>query len=508
MIDLNEYGLDYFCKVQEINPVGSYNIQWVDARQFITPNRIDLIAKIKYVEAYDRNLKTDFFKELYKRNIDACTNGTFSENGNDKKNSFQDFLSTFHQLIEEIKTNGFDASKSIIPVNEDGEMMDGAHRVSICAYYGLKIPIIRFPIKSTAMDVNFFRKRVVAEDDLSYMMSELCKWRNDIFFCCIWPSAGMEGDKREKAVRYLKKHSVIIDHKQIRISNNGIQNLIPQIYIGKEWVGSINNGFASAAPKIEACIGKKCNQLDAVLFLFDEDLNQLRKHKERMRDFFGIKENSLHITDNAMETIQLVRLLFQKESFKELNLSNPFKYRKLNRRIYDFSDNIRRNNFQPEDFIIDSSTVMGLYGIREPDDLDFLSSQADVGVLENDEIHDHREEAKYYDQSIDDLIYNPGNHFYYFNMKIITLQVCKNFKKRRGESKDRQDVQMIKNRIENSGCLQTAFYRMEQFVRRKTRNQYIKMLNFIKRHMSERVFCVTRKVYHSIIDIKKERENI
>lgn len=505
MVDLNQYGLEYFCKVLKINPISNYKIQWVDARQFLTPSRIDLIAKLKYVEAYDRKLQTDFFKGLYKRNIDACTNGTFSEDGNDEKNSFSDYISTFHQLIEDIKKNGFDGSKSIIPVNENGQMMDGAHRVSICAYYGLKVPIIRFPKKSMAMDVRFFRKQFVPESDLSYMMSELCKWRNDIFICCIWPSADV-GSKREKAIRFLKQNSILIDHKCIRISTNGIQNLIPQIYISKDWVGSINNGFASAAPKVEACIRKGCNQLDAILFLYHGNLEELRKCKEKMREFFGINENSLHITDDTTETIQLVRLLFFEESLRELNFSNPFKYRRLNRRIYDFSNNVQKNGFQLDDFIIDSSTVMGLYGIREPDDLDFLSSQPGIEILENDEIHNHREDAKHYNKTVDDLIYDPGNHFYYFNIKIITLQLCQDFKKKRGEPKDKQDVQMIKNRIENRGRLQTTFYQINQYIKRKTRNRYIRMLNFIKNHMSERMFLVTRKIYHSIIDIKKEKE--
>ena len=55
----------------------------------------------------------------------------------------------------------------------------------------------------------------------------------------------------------------------------------------------------------------------------------------------------------------------------------------------------------------------------------------------------HNEHAHYYGKPIDDIVYNPCNHFYFEGYKFISLTMLRTLKKKRNEEKDRQDVELI-----------------------------------------------------------------
>jgi hypothetical protein len=48
-----------------------------------------------------------------------------------------------------------------------------------------------------------------------------------------------------------------------------------------------------------------------------------------------------------------------------------------------------------------------------------------------------------YDKTIDDIIYNPKNHFYYNGIKFASLDIVKSLKVNRWEEKDKIDVELI-----------------------------------------------------------------
>ena len=123
--------------------VGDLKIRYVDALELFTKNRIDLVAKYKYVEMYDRGLDIPFIRELYKSHISAFSAGTFIEEGQEeKKNSIEDYERIFKDLIDSIKCTGFDEHISVVPVGGENVILNGSHRVAIAAYFGLKVPVV------------------------------------------------------------------------------------------------------------------------------------------------------------------------------------------------------------------------------------------------------------------------------------------------------------------------------------------------------------------------------
>lgn len=110
---------------------------------------------------------------------------------------------------------------------------------------------------------------------------------------------------------------------------------------------------------------------------------------------------------------------------------------------------LNKNNF-----LIDSSFVLALHGIREADDIDFLHLDTDKDTLDKinliknlskEKINSHNSELKYYNQSLLELITNPNNYEIYNTMKIMKLSVVYQMKKTRNELKDQNDIKLIDN---------------------------------------------------------------
>ncbi|WP_155840124.1 hypothetical protein [Butyrivibrio sp. MC2021] len=487
-MDLVKLGLEKVCKLYEVDMTGDYNIRTVPARSLISPLRLDLLAKIAYVESREKNRNREFALGIYKRTLEACTLGTFSEFDNDKKQNFDDFVTEFDKLIDSIKEKGMDSSISVIPVGKNGIIMNGAHRVAIAAYFDMEVPIVEFDVDGAEMGVELFKKRYLQENDIDYLVTELCKWRDDLYLCCLWPSAGPE-DKRRRAKEIMSSQYRVVYEKKVNLNSNGMHHLIPQIYCTMSWIGDVDTRFFSATPKVNNCLGD--NPFEVILFQGDE-LQKVVALKKAMRDVFGIEENSLHITDYPEETRYVAQMLYSNNTVDFLNKGEPFKYIKLNKKVFAFKDYLKESNRDIDDYVIDSGSVLGIYGIREANDLDYLCITEKQGDdTEEFENHVYIKDGEYYKRPFDDLIYNPFNVFYYFGLKIMTLDRVDEFKKNRASSKDKIDTELIASFISGKKSLSQKLGVIRLNVSRGIRNGVYKTAS----HLPDPVYDLVRKVY-------------
>lgn len=118
------------------------NAKWevfeMDARELLSYQRFDLFANLFYIRAYTNKGGIDTAKAVYRARTAAITGYKLSEPGNDNKNNFEDFVKTFNSLIETFRIKGFDPECSIVPINENNILIDGAHRVCCAAWGGAK----------------------------------------------------------------------------------------------------------------------------------------------------------------------------------------------------------------------------------------------------------------------------------------------------------------------------------------------------------------------------------
>lgn len=120
----------------------------------ISKYRYDVFIKYYYVQAYITQKNYNLAKEIYLKHIKSFNNFTEPDG---RKNTPNDFLENFNNLINDVKNNGI--TKTIIPISKNGEIIDGAHRLAIALYLNLKIQFAIFDLLDANYSKEFFLKR-------------------------------------------------------------------------------------------------------------------------------------------------------------------------------------------------------------------------------------------------------------------------------------------------------------------------------------------------------------
>jgi hypothetical protein len=137
-------------------------ISYKELNKLIDNNYIFLLLpkrnRIRIFETMPINFITknsyDLAKEIYLNHIKSFNNFTEPDG---RKNSPKDFIRNFNDLIDNIKSIGI--GKTIIPVTKNGEIIDGAHRLSIALYLNLKIQFVIFDLLDANYGRSFFVSR-------------------------------------------------------------------------------------------------------------------------------------------------------------------------------------------------------------------------------------------------------------------------------------------------------------------------------------------------------------
>lgn len=141
-----------------------YIVYECNPARLLSKYRYDIYIKLFYVKSFVENTNYEFAKDIYLSSIKAFNN--FKEPDGTKKCK-DDFLKKFNDLIINIQENGF--QKSIIPISKTGIPIDGAHRLSICLYFKIKIKFVVFDILDGKYDKYFFEKRGMDKKYIDYI---------------------------------------------------------------------------------------------------------------------------------------------------------------------------------------------------------------------------------------------------------------------------------------------------------------------------------------------------
>ena len=111
--------------------------------------------------------------------------------------------------------------------------------------------------------------------------------------------------------------------------------------------------------------------------------------------------------------------------------------------------------------MIDGSSTLSLYGIRESKDIDYLINDKEKITFNKSGYESHDMELIYHEKTKIDLLYNPDFHFIYNGLKFVSLRQLYKMKKNRDSIKDRNDCQMMDRYLSGSSSL-FAISRMKQ----------------------------------------------
>lgn len=491
--DLNKL-TKYFIESNKIDENTEYEIMEMDVKELLVSNRIDLIAKLKYIENKEKRLNNEFLVELYKRHLEAFSNGAYIEPGKEEKNTFQRYCDEFDSIIESIKENGFDDNISLIPVGEDNTILDGAHRVAACIYFDKKVKVIKFKNLILKCDINFFKKQLLEEEYLEYLLLEYARLKNDLFVFCLWPKS--YGEKREQAEKIIEDRANVLYKKEINLSYTALKNFMIQAYKEFDWVGDYKNNFKGVYGQLDNCYKENANL--KIIVIENDSIDNVLGIKKIIRELYGIGNYSIHSTDNSKETLSMLKIILNRNSINLLNLGQPSKFNNFYSIFIKFKEKLEKEKMNIEEFCIDSSGVLALYGIRETNDIDFISTAIEYEKVEDDKIENHHNYLKYYEKDIQDILMNPNNYLYYDDIKFISLELVKKMKNNRNEPKDKEDVKMINSFLKvDKGMLK--YLKIKNYLKRKLRNTNEKIVFYIKKIFKKiGIFDFVKKIYRKI----------
>jgi len=400
--------------------------------------RFDIMAKYLYI----KHKEIPFFKELYHHHIKTFNN-CWEHPGT--KTNIQAFFDGFDALIENMKKNGYD-KKYPIHIGTNGVIINGSHRLATSFFLNID-PIFEKKEKKgcEAYNYDFFLNRnnywrrnneIYSNLERKYadrMALEYINVKNNIR-CMITYPISFKYNKDKEIQELINEYGYLYYKKQIKLSKNGVINLIKELYRGESWIGGM---FPSGCGgKFTLCYDDKPITLYLIEF---NDCNKIFEFKERCRQFFNIGKHSVHISDNKLDTFRIASSLLNKNSIHFLNYGTNNISQQTKLLLVNYFNKLKNSN---EDYCLTSSLIMEMYHLRSARDIDYLHKDDKKLSLEKTGVHDGKW-LTYYHVNKDEIIYNPKYHFYFNGFKFATLNVIKKMKENRGEPKDIIDINSI-----------------------------------------------------------------
>ena len=188
----------------------------------------------------------------------------------------------------------------------------------------------------------------------------------------------------------------------------------------------------------------------------------------------GCGNYALHINDTHEETVRLAGQLFNANSIDLMNRGDLSFSRTTLALHAKFRAEIDKRGLDAEDFCVDGSSVMALYGLRDGNDFDFLT-EIDPPVFNEALINCHNTEVDWYEEPMNRLVYDPRLFLRYDGVKYVSLAVLGGMKLRRGEKKDRRDAAAIQQL--GVGAAITPFLELSGAADRRT--QFIRLVRAV-----------------------------
>ncbi|PHR51630.1 hypothetical protein [Cycloclasticus sp.] len=406
------------------------------SNELLTWNRLDLAFKLFYLDNVD--VYPELAKEVYKEDIRSQTLGTFIELGNESgKNCFESYIESFSATYESIKEEGFSRDKTLVPLSSNGAILNGAHRVASAIQLNKIVSTVMTEEVDMVADYQYFLDRGVCTKHLDLVVQKFIEYsKDDIYIAFLWPSGVGHRNEVEKMF------SNILYKKEIKLAARGAFNLLVELYKHMDWVGTSEDGFGGVKQKLIECFPEL--ESFQVIFFQSESIEKVQKIKEKIRGVYNIGYSSIHITDTKEEAIRMSQLLCNENGLHFLNYAKPYEFLETYKRLDKFKQFLLRNSIKFNDVIIDGSTTLSLYGLRESADLDFLVLDDSSIVVSNKCFETHDSELKYHGKGKTELIYDSRNYFIFYGLKFITFSQLYSMKTNRNEQKDRNDCLIMK----------------------------------------------------------------
>lgn len=295
---------DYVASIRRIYVKDLLSMQINERGKF---NRVDIQVKYNVIKE-TKEEKCNTFKEVYKKMQQErlCISHQDAENR----------LQKFQELTDSIELGWEDSEENCIVCDERLQIIDGAHRLACCLYYGVSTINIRVVSgnSSTAYSMNWFWEHGFDIAIIDRLELEIAKLLTREFIIFLWPTVSnfFEEITNDIVAMAEKDHCEFLNVKDICYHTNKERNMaIRTIYsvddIAKWKIEAKTQHIQGNKIRI---ISLKTNKPEyrikqatgLPLAVFGEEIKKgIRgRYKDRVDNYFF--DNIIHISDNEYQT--------------------------------------------------------------------------------------------------------------------------------------------------------------------------------------------------------------
>ena len=182
----------------------NYEVMSLPARDLL--NRFDIFSKLFYIR--NRKRRPQLARRVYIECLRAFVPFGKEWGQEKEKNSFPKHIKVFNSLIDHFAVEDFDPSVSIVPVDSNYAVIDGAHRVSALAFYGRDVMVCRFDKPVFRFYYDFFLERGMSKYAADLTVLEELRWRDGICVKCVWDSSNCDTTDIPGEILYVRGFSL------------------------------------------------------------------------------------------------------------------------------------------------------------------------------------------------------------------------------------------------------------------------------------------------------------
>ena len=203
--------------------------------------------------------------------------------------------------------------------------------------------------------------------------------------------------------------------------------------------------------------------------------------------------------DTHNETTNVADIFLNKNSLFCLNNKLDKSTPEYDRLLDSYKDLIQ-NTEKPHNYCLDTGAVMALHGLRDVNDLDYISINNKELPKSNHDIALHQKEYEAFGLSSEEIITNPKYHFICNNVKYVGLNSLSNLKKHRNTDKDNYDlslIQYIKNKDKFVWSIMWGKFKSNiKYKIYLTRHKFIDLIaSFLRKNLSPEKFEAVKSFY-------------
>lgn len=420
---------------------------YLNPQEVFSVKRLDVASRTPLVRSIVEEWSPIWALELYREVNEKLHVNNWNEPP--KANSL-DYIVSFIELIDSIRSNGFDFQGGAIPVR-DGIPVNGAHRLAASLVIGNDISTVETDSPAEIQDISFLSGIGIADSYLDAMVTEFVDVNPYIRAFIV---LGLNDNALGEVCAEIENEVPILAIKNFPLSEIGKRRVIDLMYSHNPW-WRLN--------QLEKFVSERFSDgpSHASLILYDSrfslDIIQL-KMRARARLGDAVFDRLIHGSDFHLDTQILVRTIFSKNGIDFLNSSPIGSELRIANTLSGIDFALNRSPA-----VIIGSACLEMYGLRDARDLDYLQ-------LEGRNASDYgnfltRSSETCYGVSNDSLILDPRLSVTYKNLRFLALPALSLYKLDRGEPKDFSDVNLVTTRMHSSHSLYfDRNHRKEAFV--------------------------------------------